>query len=908
MVSERVVCREFVGRAVELEHLRARRRAAAEGRGGLVLIAGEAGIGKSRLVREFCARLSPARHRIGLAACREFGDRPLKPLTQVLRAAVGASPLERRAASREEQREALVAAFDRAGENATAILALDDLQWADAELLATLEVLAERGAGRRVLLLGTYRDDEIVPDHPLFVRLGRLLRHDEVSLLRLGPLAEDDAKRLLRGALAQRTTLAQERQHEILRRAGGNPLFTEELLRHVVDCETAGSARTEHDLPLSVHAVVRERLNRCTADERGLLAHASLFGRRFRADLLAEIAEVPLATLIAPLQRLCELQLLDAREGVVHGFQFRHALTRDAVYGEMLAEQTRPRHLRIARVLAARPDAAAFAEMIAHSLCAAGELAAAAPYCELAGDEARAVHAYDESAAWYERAASGRRGDDAALAAVLTQAAESLMRADAIDRVIPVRDAAAAAYLRAGEVDRAANEWANVVGAYGNDGRFAAAREAGRAALQEIPASAVRARARLAIRIAALEAANRDPDEAWAQLACVAPDALGTEGNLALEYAAVVSSVHAQRSDLPAWRAAFGRAMALCDASADGAYIRRWLPGTVAVQALNVGETAIAREYQGRSLALARNEKLDLSYALAVAAQIELRAGNLETASRLIAEARPTREYLPRHQRAIAGIGIAVARGDRAALERLLDAQLVESEVAGSSDFRMIEGLCAFGAALIALGRTREAMPQLRRAAEAMRSPFGLSEPIALFAQHAPALAAAIRPLLAASASTPGDRVHGALLDLVDAAIAGDEPARRAFAERAAARFGAIGWPLFAAQALELAGRSEDALAAYERCGAAGEVRRMRRASRRRAVRTVSLLTQRERAIAELIAAGNGNRGTAAALAVSEKSIEKSLTAIYAKLGIRSRAQLAAYVAVDAAQPDAGSA
>ena len=147
MVSERVVCREFVGRIVELEHLRARRRAAAEGHGGLVLVAGEAGIGKTRLVREFCTRLAPGRHRIAAAACREFGGRPLSALAQVLRSLDGSSPFDERSASRDEQLATVLAAFDRVAERGTAVLTLDDLHWADAELLGILDVLAERAAG-----------------------------------------------------------------------------------------------------------------------------------------------------------------------------------------------------------------------------------------------------------------------------------------------------------------------------------------------------------------------------------------------------------------------------------------------------------------------------------------------------------------------------------------------------------------------------------------------------------------------------------------------------------------------------------------------------------------------------------------------------------------------------------------
>jgi DNA-binding CsgD family transcriptional regulator len=899
MVSERVVCREFVGRVGELEHLRARRRAAAEGRGGLVLIAGEAGIGKSRLVREFCVRLAPGRHRIEAAACREFGQRPLRALGHLLRSPDGTSPFDERTPSRDEQLAAVLAAFDRVAERGTAVLTLDDLHWADGELLGILDVLAERAVARRVLLVGTYRDDEIVASHSLFIPFGRLLRRDGVSLLHLGPLGDDESERLLRGALSGDTELAPETLRDVLRRSGGNPLFTEELLRHVVDRERSGAVQPAHSLPLTLQAVVRERLNRCSARERSVLAPASLFGRRFRADLVADISGVSLETLIAPLQRLCELQLLDVREEIPHGFQFRHALTRDAVYGELLPAQTRPLHHRIARVLAARPDAAAFAEVIAHNFCAAGELAAAAPHCERAGDEARAVHAYEEAASWYERAARGRDGDDAAVGAVLAKSADALLRADAIDRVVAMREAAAAAFWRAGDLERAVQQRNYVTGSLANDGRTDAAREYGEATLALVPRGAVHVRAGVSIRLAAMEAAVRRPDAAWRYLEAVDENTLDRGTDVALEYYGVRSSIHAQRAEVSAWRTCFTQALAICDAIDSSAYMRRWLPGSIAVQALNLGELETARVQQARSLEQAQASRLDVDYARAVMAQIELRAGNVALASTLVEQTRPTRERLPRLERTLAGLGVAAALGEREVLEDLLDLELVETAQARGNPFAMIEAACACAKALVLLGRPREAMPLLERAVAAMRNPFGLSEAIAIVAQYAPQLAGALRPLVAAQAQAPEDRVNSALLALLDASLAVDDgAARRAHAERAAAGFEALGWPLFEARTRELGDQLEEALALYRRCGAVGEVRRLARAAYASAPVSGSVLTGREHAIAELVAAGKGNRAAAVALSLSEKSVEKSLTAIYAKLGLNSRTQLAAYMAI----------
>jgi DNA-binding CsgD family transcriptional regulator len=395
-----------------------------------------------------------------------------------------------------------------------------------------------------------------------------------------------------------------------------------------------------------------------------------------------------------------------------------------------------------------------------------------------------------------------------------------------------------------------------------------------------------------------MEAAVRQPDAAWRYLEAVDETALDRGTDLALEYYGVRSSIHAQRAEVSAWRACFRQAIAISETIETSAYMRRWLPGSIAVQALNLGDLATAREQQARSLEFAQANRLDLDYARAVMAQIELRAGNVDLAGTLLAQTRPTRERLPRLERALAGLGVAAALGDRDALENLLDLELVETAETRGNPFGMIEASCACAKALILLGRPRDAMPLLERAVAAMRNAFGLSEAIAVVAQYAPQLVGALRPLAAAQAEAPEDRVNRALLALVDAASAGDDvAARRAHAERAAAGFAALGWPLFEARARESAGQLDEALAIYRRCGAVGEVRRLARAAYASAPAAGAVLTAREHAIAELVASGMGNRAAAASLAVSEKSVEKSLTAIYAKLGLNSRAQLAAYIA-----------
>ncbi|MGB8521117.1 MAG: helix-turn-helix transcriptional regulator, partial [Candidatus Tumulicola sp.] len=109
--------------------------------------------------------------------------------------------------------------------------------------------------------------------------------------------------------------------------------------------------------------------------------------------------------------------------------------------------------------------------------------------------------------------------------------------------------------------------------------------------------------------------------------------------------------------------------------------------------------------------------------------------------------------------------------------------------------------------------------------------------------------------------------------------------------------FAAIGWPLLEARSLEMAGDRRSAVAIYERCGAAGELRRLEFGAGNEEGTALGVLTARERELAQLVAAGKTNRAIATSLSIGEKAVEKYLTSIYAKLGLSSRAQLAALVA-----------
>src|SRR5579863_3652517 len=138
MISTRILCQAFVGRAAELEHLNARRRGAGDGHGGLVLIGGEAGIGKSRLVREFTDQLNRRMSAVASSPCREFAQKPLGPILDVLAQLGGPAANAIAGASKNERLDAFAGGFERIAAKRTAVAIVEDLHWADLDLVQTL--------------------------------------------------------------------------------------------------------------------------------------------------------------------------------------------------------------------------------------------------------------------------------------------------------------------------------------------------------------------------------------------------------------------------------------------------------------------------------------------------------------------------------------------------------------------------------------------------------------------------------------------------------------------------------------------------------------------------------------------------------------------------------------------------
>ncbi|WP_291416836.1 AAA family ATPase, partial [Actinophytocola sp.] len=406
-MPRRVSAPELIGRQAELAVLDAALADAAAGSGRLVLVEGDAGVGKTRLVQRFAERAAESGAAVLTGGCLQLeADIPYAPFAEALAAipsaffagasggGPGGSPADAgRAGEFRRVADAIATAGDPAGDPAgrPVVLVLEDLHWADASTRDLLVFLQRALRHAPVLQVGTHRSGEIAGDHPVAGMVAELGRLPHTERLRLPPLDPAETTALARGLLGVEP--AAEMVKVLLARAEGNPFFTEELV-------AAWPARGE--VPQTIREVVITRLARLTPGARHLARLASVAGRTARHDLLAGLAglsDVDLDPAVRELIHHGQLVTSGSVEGA-DGYAFRHALIREAIYADLLPGERRQAHGRVARLL----DGQGAAAELAHHWDAAGEAAEALAASVRAGDAAGAGFAPAEAHVHYERA------------------------------------------------------------------------------------------------------------------------------------------------------------------------------------------------------------------------------------------------------------------------------------------------------------------------------------------------------------------------------------------------------------------------------------------------------------------------------------------------------------------------
>jgi DNA-binding CsgD family transcriptional regulator/tetratricopeptide (TPR) repeat protein len=348
---------------------------ACAGHGLVALVAGEAGIGKTSLVREF-GRTVAAPGRMLLGACDALSTpRPLGPLHDIASALPG--ELSRALAeSRPPDSTFTILGTELRSEHPT-LLVFEDVHWADAATLDLLRFLGRRIRTMRVLLVLTYRDDEVGPKHPLRIVIGDLASAGELKRIGLGPLSAEAVDRLADGSRLDARTLHAH--------TGGNPFFVTEVL-----------AAATGGVPANVRDAVLARAARLDAAARNTLEAAAVIGAGVELALLGEVVAADLA-----LDRCLEAGMLSAVSGTV---VFRHEIARQTILSALAPDARLRWHARILAALRARKSGAADPATLSHHAEGALDGAAVLELAPAAARQAAALRSHRESAAQYRRA------------------------------------------------------------------------------------------------------------------------------------------------------------------------------------------------------------------------------------------------------------------------------------------------------------------------------------------------------------------------------------------------------------------------------------------------------------------------------------------------------------------------
>ncbi len=421
----RLTSTHFVGRVGELAELELASREAADSRPVLVLLGGESGVGKTRVVTELERRMEDGTLVLrGDAVDQGDGELPYAPVLGALRPLVrerhpalrelsagsraqlagllpgldNGGPLAERDDPSAQLRlfEALLELLDLLSESSPLVLILEDMHWADRSTRTFVSFLARSLRQERVMMLLTYRTDELHRRHALRPLLSELERLERARRIELAPFDRVELTEALADILGDAPSA--DLVERLFARSEGNPLYTEELLAAGLDGRGAA--------PQSLRDAFLLRIERMPADAKRA-ARAIAVGRRLDEAMLAEVTGIDSGALHEALRAaVAEQVLVTVSSGA---FTFRHALLREAVYDDLLPGERVELHLALARLLEQGDPASDEREveratMVASHYASAGDQPAALRATVRAAVSARKIHAYGEAADLAERA------------------------------------------------------------------------------------------------------------------------------------------------------------------------------------------------------------------------------------------------------------------------------------------------------------------------------------------------------------------------------------------------------------------------------------------------------------------------------------------------------------------------
>lgn len=489
----------LIGREQELAEITALWRSAAVGEGHVLMICGEPGVGKTRLVRELMATVSVTGGRVLEGECYPEGGLPYSPFARVLAETLPPAPeapplpeyvldhllaithpldIPASASARglaldlpEDQHQVLesfVAWIAALCQRQPVLLFIDDAHWADSATLSVLRRLARRARRLPLLIVVTYREGDLDEKNPLQAMTFDLNRERLATRLKLSRLSAEETQALLNTMLTPKGQVSEPVVRAIYRETEGNPFFIEEVTKALIEeGKLRFEAQTwnvlkgaEIEIPQSVRAIIGSRLARLPDSSQQVLKLAAIFGREFEYETLQAGSDLDEDALIEALERAEQAQIISElrrQKGLGPAFAFAHSLIASTLRESMGGLRRRRLHRRAAEVLEKiHPDDI---QALAYHYEQAGEAEPACRYYSQLARRALAVHANQE-AETHLRSALELCPPGLGQTAFQVDLGESLFRQGRYSQALDTWKRAISLYLQARELDAAARIYA----------------------------------------------------------------------------------------------------------------------------------------------------------------------------------------------------------------------------------------------------------------------------------------------------------------------------------------------------------------------------------------------------------------------------------------------------------------
>jgi DNA-binding SARP family transcriptional activator/tetratricopeptide (TPR) repeat protein len=433
----RTLCPVLIARQAELTQLEDALISSLRGAGRSVVVAGDAGVGKTRLAWELSRVAQDLGCQLMGGSCSSVDlTLPYLPILEALGNWLNDRDLDQIRMRLGPVRRELAQLLPQLGDDSTVgdvgdpaqnkprlfeavleflrivaqdsglVLVINDLQWADVSTCELVDHLSRRLRNSRILVIITCRLDELHRQHPVRATIHGWQRSGLAKLIELQPLSSAGVREMLQTILAD-DSVTDEFQDFMHLRSEGNPFVLEEILREAIDRHGAGPNTDlkgwnpeELSIPRTVREAILQRVSRLSRDEMSLIYAAAVLGPSFPYQVLPTVCGLTEDSVRAALRECVDKQLLEAVDG--QEIRFRHAITRDAIYEDLLAPERVALHRQAAAAIRRLPETPA-AE-VAHHLILAGERDDAVPLLIRAAEEAKNRLGYHEAAGLYERA------------------------------------------------------------------------------------------------------------------------------------------------------------------------------------------------------------------------------------------------------------------------------------------------------------------------------------------------------------------------------------------------------------------------------------------------------------------------------------------------------------------------